>query len=82
MVKTKELNEIDIDGILILSGVGTFFLILNSLFFVNNIPSGGYGYGILYLVMKYFAPLMMLAVFISSIYGKIKQYKINRKIYK
>ena len=60
------------DSIILLSGVSLLFLILNSKIFVHNICDKGYVPCIFYIVMKYYAPLMMFCLLIAAIYGAIK----------
>jgi hypothetical protein len=62
-------------AIALFSFIGTVFLILNSIIYVNtNLLEEGMNYAILYLVMKYGAPFMMFCIFIASVIGLIKQY--------
>jgi hypothetical protein len=57
------------EAIIVLSLVGTIALILNSKIFVINICDKGMGYCLLFLIMKYIAPLMMVSILIAAVWG-------------
>ena len=84
-LKTNEVDKVDeefIFALLVLSMIGSVFLILNSIYFVHvlnidELQISAFGATVLYLIMKYIAPGAMILIFGTSLISLIKYWRIK-----